>query len=352
MDKTVIFNKEVLELFVTNILIKLNVSEEDAKTVSKSLILADLRGTYSHGVLRLLNYVEAIEKGGINPRAKMEVIINKEGALLIDGCHGLGQVCGTYAMKAAVETAAEKNIVAVGVRNSSHFGIGAYYAMLASEKNMVGIAMTNTRALMPPSGGKQAMLGNNPIAIAIPACNYPDIILDMACSVAAFGKIRFAAASGQHIPADWALDIDGKPTTDPNKAIESGLILPMASHKGYGLALIVDLLTGLLTKSAYGPSIRSIFLDPEHPECIGHFFIAININAFYSVDAFKQSVDEYISAIKTSPTREGVKEIFLPGEIEHKNFISTSETGIPIEQQIVKQLQDLGVKYGVALDVN
>jgi LDH2 family malate/lactate/ureidoglycolate dehydrogenase len=242
--------------------------------------------------------------------------------------------------------AREHGIAAVGVKNSNHFGIGAYYAMMGLKDDMIAVVCTNTSPLMAPFGGKEAFLGTNPIAIAIPAGDQYPVVLDMATSLVPRGKIEVAARKGEKIPVGWAIDADGRPTQDPAEALK-GTLLPMGGPKGYGLALMVDILAGILTEAAFGDNIGSLFGDMDKPQNVGHFMLAIDPSGFRSLDRFKTTMDNLIVSIKNSAPAEGVKELFLPGEIEYLKTKERSENGFTLNPVVVTNLLKLGKEIGI-----
>lgn len=251
-------------------------------------------------------------------------------------------------MDRCIELTKERDISAVSVRNSGHFGCGNYYAWKFAENNLIGIIMTNTAPLMAPYGGKQREIGTNPIAVAIPTKNNYSIILDMATSVAAYGKIQVAAAN-REIPDNWVKNSEGIPTRDPHQGL-NGALQPIADHKGYGLAVIVDSLTSLLSHGQYGQNVATMeALNEDVPEGVSHFMMGIDPSSFYPLEDFLNYVDSYVDYMKNSPKASGTEEIFMPGEIEFKKSEKIKETGIPLSEEQNQKLMDMLRGIGVDL---
>lgn len=331
------FKSNQIEEFCIKLLEKVGVPKEHAKMTINNLVSADLRGIASHGVARLPVYLKRIQLGLVNPNPNLKVVKSSTTSLLIDGDNGLGQVVGEKAMEAAVKLAWEQGLSMVGVKNTNHIGIGAYYALKAVEEDMIGFCVTNASAHMAPWGGIKPLLGTNPIAIAVPAGIYPPVVLDMATSIVARGKILLAAKKDEKIPLGWALDKEGNSTQDPQEALH-GSILPLGGPKGYGLSLMVDILAGVLTGALYGGNIPSMTENFTKPLNEGIFLIAFKIANFMPVKVFKQRMDDLIREIKESPKAPGVEEIFLPGEIEYRASLERIENGIPLSETIVNEL--------------
>lgn len=335
-----------LEEFSRKVFVALGIPEEDAKVSAHILAQADLRGIDSHGVARLAIYAKRLKLGLINKHPNIKIVHEKAGGAIIDGDNGLGQVVTHKAMTLCLNKAKENSVAAVGVRNSNHFGIGAYYAMMALEEDMIGIVATNTSPLMAPFGGKEPLLGTNPIAMAVPAGEEYPVVLDMATSLVPRGKIEIYARKGEKLPLGWAIDADGRPTQDPAEALK-GTLLPMGGPKGYGLSMMVDLFAGVLSGAAVGGNIGSLFGNMDRPQNVGHFMMAIDVGSFRPIDEFKAAMDEYICTVKQSTPAEGVKEIFLPGEIEFIKTKERIEQGVPLNPVVVENLLTLARELGL-----
>jgi LDH2 family malate/lactate/ureidoglycolate dehydrogenase len=329
---------------------QVGVPEDQAALIAQVTVEADLRGIGSHGVLRLPAYIHRVQNGTMTARTNCETIRERGATLLLDAQHGFGQVAGVYAMGQAIERAAQFGTGLVAVRNAGHFGIAAYYTMLALSESMIGVVSANAAPSMAAWGGTTPMLGTNPISVAIPTGQPIDIVLDMASTVVARGKIRFAASQEKPIPLGWALDRDGQPTEDPHAAIK-GTLLPIGGPKGYGLALVVDVLSGVLSGAAYGPNIVSLH-DMAHDVAGGFFLQAIDIAAFMDLDEFEERLGDLIAEIRSSPLTSGVEHIYLPGEIEFLTKQERMENGIPVPSNLLQKLDQLAAELGIELDWN
>ncbi len=333
--------ERVLARISKDLLIQVGVPDEQAAMIAEVTVEADLRGLSSHGVLRLPAYIQRVQKGTMTARTELKVIRERGATVLLDAQHGFGQIAGVYAMQEAIKCAAEYGSGLVAVRNVGHFGIAAYYTMLALPKKMIGMVSANAAPSMAAWGGTVPLFGTNPISVAIPTGGPIDIVLDMASSVVARGKIRYAASQNKPIPTGWALDEDGKPTEDPHEAIK-GTLLPIGGHKGYGLALIVDILSGVLTGSAYGPNIVSLH-DAQHDVAAGFILQAIDISAFSEPDEFEERIQDLIMEIRNSPLGSDVERIYLPGEIEHLTKLERLERGIPLPDNLLEKLDQTSI---------
>lgn len=347
MEKRV--KAEILFNFCLNILKHVGVKEDDAKIIADNLILANLRGVDSHGIARLPNYVERVLKGYINPQGSIEIVKEHGATALIDAHNNFGQVAAMHATNLAAERAEKFGVSSVGVRNANHFGMAAYYALKLTEKKFIGIVLSNGPPAIAPWGGKIPMFGTNPLCIGFPAKN-DSIILDMAVSNVARGKIRLAALKGEKIPEGWAFDEEGNPTTDPVAALR-GTLAPIGGPKGYGLALALDLLCGLITGSSYLQKVKALD-DFSGFSGTGFLIEAINIEAFIPYQEYEEKIVEYVNEVKNCPKRYGVNEIFLPGEIERREVKKRSELGIPISQEELHALKKLAEKFNVEFSIN
>ena len=268
-----------IEEFSAMVLSWVGIPEGDAKITAHILAQADLRGIDSHGVARLPIYVKRIRLGLINKEPEIKIVGENAGLAVVDGDNGLGQVVANHAMKLCLRKARENGVSFVAVKNSNHFGIGAYYAMMALEEDMIGIVGTNTSPLMAPFGGKEPLLGTNPIAVAVPTKEEHPVVLDMATSLVPRGKIEIYARKGEKLPLGWAIDADGRPTQEPEEALK-GTLLPMGGPKGYGLSMVVDLLAGAVAGAAVGGGVGSLFGNMERPQNVGHFMLAVDGGRF------------------------------------------------------------------------
>ncbi len=304
--------------FCSEALEKVGVPRESAALVAKSLSDADACGLASHGAVRLLPvYLSRLETGSTRARPKITVERRRGNAALVDGGAGLGAVVGHYAMDLAIAMARESGIGIVGVRQSSHFGTGAFYMGQATRAGMIGIAMTNAPSNMPPAGGRSKFFGTNPLAIGLPYAPGRPIVLDMSTSVVARGKIVMADKNGESIPLGWAIDEEGKPTRDTAAALR-GAVLPMAGYKGAGLALMIDAFCGVLTGAAFGPHIVDLYDTGDQPQNVGHGFIAVDVEVFMPLDSFTARLDQFAQEVRSQPRQPDVDRIFLPGELEQE----------------------------------
>jgi len=286
------------------------VEKEDVTLIMDTMLYADRRGITTHGMARMPLYVKKMEKKMLNPLHQVEVVVDFEAISVLDAHNGFGQVAAMHALGEAEKKAKQYGIAAVGVRNSNNFGAAGYFGNLAASHGYASVIYANAAPAIAPTGGNKAILGTNPIAMSFPGFDgQRNIVLDMATTVAARGKIRAAAKSGTSIPMDWATDKDGNKTDDPSKALE-GLLLPIGGYKGYGLSLFVDLLAGMLTGSAYAGSVNPLS-DMERPSGNGHFFILIDVLKFCEKEEYEQRLDVLVREIKKCGDEECV---LLPGE--------------------------------------
>lgn len=333
-----------LERFTRAIFEAVGVPPENAAQVADNLVQGELHGLGSHGVSRLLPvYAERFLAGGINPRPQVRVAQRDRGAAVVDGDGGPGAVVGQFAMSLALDLAREHGSGWVAVRNSNHFGACFLYAQRAMLLGMIGLTTTNAVPQVAPYGGRENRLGTNPICIAIPGARQ-NILLDMATSVVARGKVQVAALEGKSIPLGWALDKEGRGVTDPNLAAS---LLPAGGYKGYGLALVVEVLSALLSGAAFGRQLGGLFTDYERTQQMGHFFGAWDIAAFTSVDAFRTCVDALMDEIKATPLAAGFDKILMPGEPEQRKAAEYRVEGIPLAEDVLASFQTLAARLGM-----
>lgn len=318
------------------------VGPERAEILANCLVEADLQGISSHGVIRIPVYVRRILDGLTEIHAEIAPIHDYPAAALLDGKNVIGQVAGEQAMKLAIEKAANCGVGCVGLRGTNHFGTCGHYAAMAAKQTMIGFSFVNTTPLVAVHGSTHKAVGNNPLSIAIPAGVRDPLILDMACSVAQ-GKIEVLQKKGMDIPEGWAVDEDGKPTTDAAKALR-GVLLPIAGPKGSGLAICIDVLCGILTGSGVGNEIRH--LNDAAPQNLGALFLAIDVAKFEDTQRFKKRVDGYIDYLKQ--TAAPGETILMPGEIGAQTMRERMRTGIPLPEAVVDDLNALAGQLGVA----
>ena len=322
-----------------------HVSEEDALVCADNLVDADLCGVESHGVSRMTNYMKRLRTGVVDSRGQCKVENECAGSLYVHGGNAMGMVVGKYAMERCIEKAKESGCCFAAASNSNHYGMAAYYARMAAEAGMIGITGTNAPPNLAPWGSPQKYMGTNPIAFGAPTSGNP-IILDMAPSVVALGKIILAAKLGKSIPEGWVVTKDGKPTTDPVEG-QNGTLLPIGGAKGSGLAIFMEIFCGILSGAEVGPHINHFWNDFEHPQNVGHFFCAVNVDKFVGLERFKTSLDQMVQEMKALPKNPGVEEIFMPGEIEIRKRAERKANGINLSDSVYGELKALADQYQV-----
>lgn len=365
MSDTVKVWPDPLKAFVVRVLKKFDVPEGDARITAENLVMADLRGINSHGVARLRRYVQGIRDGMMKARPEVRTVVETPSTATIDAGSGLGQPVSHRAMELAIRKAGEVGSGFVTVCNSNHYGIAGYYAMLALESDCVGISMTNADVLVVPTFGRNAILGTNPIAVAAPAGREPAFVLDMATSTVPRGKVEVYHRQSKPMPLGWATDETGIPTEDARRVLDNfvaragGGLLPlggageeMRGYKGYGLALLVDVMCAVLSGAAYANLVypRTPGGKPL-PSDIGHFFGAWRIDAFRPSREFRSAMDDLQQRLKQSPRAVGAERIYIPGEKEFEKTRDQIENGILLEKKVADDLQaiarETGVDYGL-----
>jgi len=339
---------ETLRDFIASAFEKVGMPPGDAAVVGALMAEADLQGSDGHGVIRLPQYVKRIRAGGVNLRPDIRIVREKPGMALIHGDNGMGHLVMTYAAEIAIEKARASGVAWVGAQWSNHAGPASLYARMPLTQDMIGLyfAVGNANHL-PPWGGVEMLLSTNPIAAAIPAGEEPPIVLDMATTVAAYGKVKAKAAKGESMPEGWMIDRHGRPLTDPKRADE-GFLLPIGGYKGYGLALVVGLIAGTLNGAAMGKDLIDFNRDAAGATNTGQAIVAIDPAAFGEIDAFKREVDRLIRDLRSSERMPGVERIFLPGEQSHEKRRLQATQGITIAPQLQKTLNDLASELGIA----
>lgn len=341
---------ELLEL-TAGILHKNGLPEPDARIVADSLVDADLRGVSSHGVLRMETYLQRLNNRVMNPTPQLKTISETAATAVLDGDNGFGQVVSQRAVDILLAKTKDTPLAAVSVRNSNHFGAAAYWAAQLAEHDLIGITVSNVEPLMPAPGGAEARIGNNPLSVVVPALTHRPIVVDMATSVVPLGKILNAKSKGEAIPEGWGVDSSGQPTTVPDDVINGGSLFPVGGPKGYGLAIIVEVLSALLSGGEFGTDIHSMYQELESPNRISHFFMAIKVSAFLDPQIFKASVDRYIDQIKSSALAPGSDAIRMPGEIELRAKDKNIQDGISLPPSVAEGLEALARNAGVSEDL-
>ncbi len=292
--------------------------------MARCLVRADLRGVETHGVMRLPGYLDRVRRKLINARPDIRINRVTPVAAHIDGDNGFGFVVATRAMAEAMNAARQYGIGVAAVKRSTHFGMAANYVLQAVESGYVALVFTNASPAMPPWGGREALIGTSPLAAGTPG----GFVLDMAPSVAARGKIRRALRRGQQIPFGYALDGEGRPTTDPAKALQ-GVVLPIGGPKGSGIAIMMDVFSGVLSGAAFGGDVRDQYKDYQRPQNVGHFFMAMKSDLFVPLDEYRARMETLIGRVHASPPAEGFTEVLMPGEPEARREAERRRTGIP-----------------------
>jgi len=336
-----------LQAFIAGSFVAAGMPEADAQTAADLMTKADLAGHDGHGVFRLPMYIRRIRAGGLNLTPQFNRIQERTATALIDGDNGLGHLVMHHATQLAMEKAEKTGVAWVGARHSNHAGPASLYAMMPLKKNMIGLYIAVGSANhLPPWGGTEMLLSTNPIAVAVPALNHPPIVLDMATTVAAYGKVKTAAQQGETMPEGWMIDRSGAPLTDPTRASE-GFLLPIGGPKGYGLSLIFGILAGTLNGAAFGRDVVDFNADAASMTNTGHLILALDIKAFADPDEFRAGIDTVWKQMKSSPRLPGVDEIRLPGERLHRVTAERSANGIPLSAPLRAQLVNLASELGI-----
>ena len=346
MSKIPRYRVEDLQQFCYAALEAVEVPPPDAKEVSECLVAADLRGVDSHGVVRLPVYASRIRTRVVNPRPAPQFVHECPTAALLDGDNGLGAVTGSKAMEKAIHLASSSGLGIVGVRRTNHFGIAAFYVQKAVDQGFIGLAASNAPPHMAPFGGRTRFLGTNPIAVGIPAGQEPALLFDASTSVVARGKIIVAAQESKPIPAGWAIDANGNPTTDARAALD-GSVLPFGGAKGSAISFIIDILCGVLTGSGFALHLNTLE-NLEVEQNLGHIFGAVRADLFVPAGEFAARMDEILQMLKASPAAAGSERVFAPGEIERQNEARNRALGVPLVESIVEQLTELGKSLSLA----
>jgi len=357
-----------LEQFVVTVFTTLGLTEANARDAAAVLIKADIVGVESHGVPRLRNYVTRLQTGAVQANPEVVVVHELPSTALVDGANGLGMVVGQRAMEVAISKAQTTGAGFVSVRNSSHYGIAGFYARMALEHDMIGFSMTNVGAggNTPPTGGRTGFFGTNPIAVAAPTKTPPAFVMDFATTVVAFGKLQIAMRRNHDVPLGWIMDGEGNQTTKPDARVGGGYILPVGGlretggHKGYGLMLLVDILTGVLSGAAVGATASKLSTAGAQTEQArsagaaantGHFFGALRIDGFRPADEFKEEMDEMFRVIRSSDKMPGVDRIYVHGEDQWEAERDRRVNGIPLDLPTYQSLEGLSEELNIPLNV-
>ena len=331
--------------FTAAVLTAVGVPELDARLMADSLVRADLWGHQSHGVMRLSWYVDRIRAGAMRAVTESEQVVDAGAVAVLDGHDGVGQVLAAQAAREAIRRCKIHGVGVVAVRNSNHFGTAAYFTRMAPPEGCIAVLTTNASPAMAPWGGCRKTVGNNPWSVAAPAGRHHPMVLDIANTVVARGKIYLARQKGLAIPAGWAMNEAGESTTDPVEAL-AGIILPMGEHKGYGISVMLDVLSGVLSGSAFGTEVHGPYQTENRSGC-GHLMICLNIEAFLPLSEFNARIEKLIAELKSVPLAKGFDEIFYPGEIEIRNEERNLRDGVQLPDQTLVSLAKLAQETGL-----
>lgn len=354
-----IVSESALRSFTEKIFLAMGCSAEHAGLAADVLLKSDLRGIDSHGVARLTGYVRLWENHRINTKPDIRIFHETPTTATVDGDAGLGLVVAPFAMQLAIDKAVKYGSGWVSVRNSNHFGIAGYHALMAVEKDMIGFAMTNASPLVSPTYSNERLLGTNPMCYAFPAGKYPPVIVDMATSAAANGKLEIAQRLGKQVPEGWIQDKNGRTSTDPHALKSGGSLLPLGgdaehgSHKGFGLGATVDILSAVLSGANYGPWVPPFvaFLEPPNDPVgagIGHFVGAMRVDGFRPIEEFKAHLDNWIERFRSSATVDPDQKVIIPGEPETAAEAERKVSGIPLVDAVVNDLNLLAEKFALS----
>jgi len=355
------FSYEQLFAFVSKVFLKMGCIEQHVTLATEVLLSADIRGVDSHGVARLSGYVRLWEAKRINATPNIRVVHETPSTAAVDGDAGLGLVVAPFAMQVAIEKAQKVGTGWVSVKNSNHFGIAGYHAMMALPHNMIGIAMTNASALVAPTFSTERMLGTNPIGVAIPANNEPPFVADFATTTASNGKLEILQRKNEEAPLGWVQDVNGEATTNAAALKEGGAMLPLGgdrehgSHKGYALGSIVDIFSAVLSGASYGPwapPFPAYVPIPQNMpgEGLGHFLGAMRVDAFRPAEEFTENMDNWIRRFRAAKPSAGHEKVLIPGDIEREMEAIRRKEGIPLFESVVEDLRGVGEKMGVTFD--
>lgn len=340
---------EELKRFCAEALIQEGLGREDAQLTAEVLAETDAFGTHSHGTKNLHNYIKKFRAGGMDIKATPEILTEGPGFALIDGHSAIGMISAYKAMEIAIDKASNAGISCVAVRNGSHFGAAGYYSNMAAEKNMIGLVFSNVDANMTIPGARGKVIGNNPMSYAVPAGSNPAVFLDIALSSVASLKVVQAKQDGESVPDTWIIDEKGLPTTDPSRYPEVGAMQPMASHKGYGLALMIEVLTGVLSGGGIMSEVPSWLFNMEKENNVSHTFIVIDLSKFIDPGLFNRRMEGVVDYLHHIPKAEGTDKIYYPGEIEWNKHALAKKEGICLPKDVEEALLGLSAESGIPI---
>ena len=338
-------NHERLAEFVTDIFIRHCVKAEEAKSLAAMMVNANLRGLYSHGVLRVGTYIDRMKAGGMKKEFEIQVISETPTTAVVDGGGGFGAVACEYAARMAREKAKKYGLGMVTLRNTEHTGMISLWSLIMSEDDMIGFTGTAIEPLMAPTGGKELRLGNNPFAFTIPAGKYAPICLDISCSQVAGGKVLAKKVKNEPVPLGWCLDEDGLPTTDPNRW---KFLVPVGEHKGYGLSVVVECLGSLLSGGLFGEGHGQQYGKLDETNSVNSFYLAINIGHFRDLELFRKDAEAYIDYLHSCEKAPGTERIYYPGELEDEHTKDALAKGIKLDENLITQLESYAEEVGIS----
>ena len=322
-------------------------SRQHAEQTAEVLVTTDSWGTFSHGSRQLVPLLNNLRKGGLNAEAQPEIVDQGSGFVVVDGHFAMPMVTSRLAMQAAIDKARSAGIAYAAVRRSGHYGAAGYYAVMAADQDMIGLSMTNVDVCMTVPGARAPVIGTNPLAYAVPAGRERTVFLDIATSVVAISKVIAAKTAGKPIPEGWLVDDRGRPTTDTSTYPDKGAILPMAGHKGYGLALMIEILSGVLTGASFLSGVKPWLAPDPEPADEGHAFIAVNIESLMEVETFKARMDAMIQEVRSAPLAEGAERIYMPGEMEWERRDEAYRQGLQLPDYVLINLFNVAEQTGL-----
>ncbi len=340
-----------LKRFCQQAYMQVGVPAEEAEIVADLLVRADLRGVETHGVTRLPIYIQRLQKGYVRKVSQITVVKERGATVFLEAHGSMGHIAAYRAMEKAIEKAERYGIGWASVKDSGHFGVAGLFPMMALKKDFIGYVCSNSAPMMFPWGGRERIIGNNPLAYALPTQEYQPVVLDFSLSVVSSGKLILCRKKGEKIPLGWAFDKDGLPTDDPYAGYEGGgSLAPVGGHKGYGLVLVHEMLTAVLTGGKWTKNIKSLYEDdPSGIQGTCHSFLALDPDCFIGRAEFKKNMDAYIRSIKESARAQGVEEILVPGEPEYRTEQKFLKEGIPLAANTLAELKSLAISLGIEI---
>lgn len=341
-----------LREIVCSILVSVGMSAQDAAIAADVLVETDARGVSSHGVVALPAYVRQMKEGGSDPKADVAILRESGCTCLIDGQYGMGQVVSVKATRKAIGLARAYGSSIVCVRNSNHFGAGAYYAMMCARADQIGVAISNATPVLVAPGGRGPAVGNDPIAVAVPTSDGYPVVLDMALSVVAIGKMLNVAKSGGVVPDNWLVDEEGRPSVDPHVLSRGGAVFPFGGYKGYAIAVIAEILSSVLPGAGVTKELHDWMLESDKPALQGHFFVAIDVSRFQETSAFKARVSSLGTELREGPKAQGTDRLYMPGDMENESDQKSASLGVAIPEHAWKGLVKLASEEDLDLDLS